>query len=115
VRQISNPLAGTDTTLLALAGVGAGADVRETSAGGPDDAAASGASMDAGAAGGPRAFGYMSCERALGASEGMNVLLERRRWRPAAAPGGGGGAGARARARAPLPPRFTAPCFSGFP
>jgi hypothetical protein len=51
VRQISNPLAGTDTTLLALAGVGAASR---------------------------RAFGFASCERAVGASEGVNVLLERR-------------------------------------
>jgi hypothetical protein len=51
VRQISNPLAGTDTTLLALAGVGASSR---------------------------RAFGFASCERAVGASEGVNVLLERR-------------------------------------
>jgi hypothetical protein len=51
VRQISNPLAGTDNTLLALAGVGS----------------ASG-----------RAFGFASCERAVGAAEGVNVLLERR-------------------------------------
>lgn len=49
VRQISNPLAGTDTTMLALAG--SGFEKR-------------------------RAFGFMSCERAVGAAEGMNVLQE---------------------------------------
>lgn len=51
VRQISNPLAGTDTTMLALAG--SGFEKR-------------------------RAFGFMSCERAVGAAEGMNVLQEQR-------------------------------------
>ena len=51
VRQISNPLAATDTSLLALAGIGASVS---------------------------RAFGFMSCERAVGAAEGMNVLVERR-------------------------------------
>ncbi len=49
--------AGTDTTLLALAGMGFGR-------------------RDGGAGG----FGFMSCERAVGAAEGMNVLQERRRW-----------------------------------
>jgi UTP---glucose-1-phosphate uridylyltransferase len=52
VRQISNPMAATDCTLLALAGIG--------HAGG-------------------RAFGFASCNRTLGASEGMNVLARRRR------------------------------------
>lgn len=47
----SNPLAGTDTTLLALAGTG----------------------RDRG-----HAFGFASCERAVGAAEGMNVLVEER-------------------------------------
>lgn len=51
VRQISNPLAGTDATLLALAGVG-----------------------DAGG----RAFGFAACDRSVGASEGVVVLRERR-------------------------------------
>jgi len=49
VRQISNPLAGTDTTLLALAGTGSQRD---------------------------HAFGFASCERAVGAAEGMNVLIQ---------------------------------------
>ncbi|KAF8056255.1 UGP3 [Scenedesmus sp. PABB004] len=63
VRQISNPMAGVDTTLLALAGTGFA---------------------------GRRAFGFMSCERVVGAAEGMNVLQERKVWVPdAAAPGGG--------------------------
>jgi len=48
VRQISNPLAGTDTTLLALAGTGRTRG---------------------------HAFGFASCERAVGAAEGMNVLV----------------------------------------
>jgi len=50
VRQISNPLADTDTTLLALAGEG-----RPPS----------------------RAFGFVSCCRSPGAAEGVNVLTER--------------------------------------
>jgi hypothetical protein len=50
VRQISNPIAGTDTTLLALAGAGHSRG---------------------------KAFGFMSCERTVGASEGMNVLQVR--------------------------------------
>lgn len=51
VRQISNPMAGQDTTLLALAGEG----LR-----------------------GNHAFGFASCERVVGAAEGMNVLLKHR-------------------------------------
>ncbi len=47
VRQISNPMAGQDATLLALAGAGLG---------------------------GGRAFGFAACERAPGAAEGLNVL-----------------------------------------
>ncbi|GLI61415.1 hypothetical protein VaNZ11_003610 [Volvox africanus] len=69
VRQISNPMAGMDTTLLALAGAGF-----------------------ARRSGGAAAFGFMSCERAVGAAEGMNVLQERRRWVPedgSSASGGG--------------------------
>lgn len=50
IRQISNPMAGVDTTLLALAGTGFSAR---------------------------RAFGFMSCERVVGAAEGMNVLQVR--------------------------------------
>lgn len=57
VRQISNPMAGTDTTLLALAGTGFSRGY-----------------------GGSDAFGFMSCERAVGAAEGMNVLAERKKW-----------------------------------
>uniref|UniRef100_A0A7S3QX17 UGP3-like C-terminal hexapeptide repeats domain-containing protein n=1 Tax=Dunaliella tertiolecta TaxID=3047 RepID=A0A7S3QX17_DUNTE len=53
VRQISNPMAGTDTTLLALAGRGQ----QQRSS-----------------------FGFMSCDRAVGASEGCNALQERKRW-----------------------------------
>ncbi|KAK9833071.1 hypothetical protein WJX74_006343 [Apatococcus lobatus] len=55
VRQISNPMAGMDATLLALAGTGY-AD--------------------------SRSFGFASCERAVGAAEGMNVLAEHRLQRP---------------------------------
>jgi UTP---glucose-1-phosphate uridylyltransferase len=51
IRQISNPMAGQDSTLLVLAGAGFS---------------------------GRRAFGFASCERAVGASEGMNVLLRQR-------------------------------------
>ncbi|CAL8466978.1 g6514 [Coccomyxa elongata] len=51
VRQISNPLAGTDATLLALSGAGY-AD--------------------------GKCFGFASCERRAGAAEGVNVLMERR-------------------------------------
>ena len=47
----SNPLAGTDATLLALAGTGY-AD--------------------------GRSFGFASCERRAGAAEGVNLLMERR-------------------------------------
>lgn len=47
----SNPLAGTDSTLLALAGTGY-SDMR--------------------------AFGFACCERAVGAAEGINVLMERK-------------------------------------
>jgi hypothetical protein len=54
VRQISNPMAGVDTTLLALAGTGY---LQR------------------------RAFGFMSCERVVGAAEGMNVLQEKRVWK----------------------------------
>ncbi|KAF6262593.1 nucleotide-diphospho-sugar transferase [Scenedesmus sp. NREL 46B-D3] len=53
IRQVSNPMAGCDTTLLALAGSGFSAR---------------------------RAFGFMSCERVVGAAEGMNVLQERKVW-----------------------------------
>jgi len=68
VRQISNPMAGTDTTLLALAGAG--------HAGGKE-------------------FGFMSCERVVGAAEGMNVLRRQRRSkRRALGRAAGGGAGA---------------------
>ena len=48
VRQISNPMAGQDSTLLALGGAGVAGD---------------------------KAFGFASCERVVGAAEGMNVLL----------------------------------------
>lgn len=47
IRQISNPMAATDCTLLALAGTGHAKH---------------------------RSFGFASCNRAVGASEGMNVL-----------------------------------------
>ena len=47
----SNPMAGTDTTLLGLAGAGY-AD--------------------------GRSFGFAACERAVGASEGINLVMERR-------------------------------------
>eukprot|EP00250_Pteridium_aquilinum_P016574 c23169_g1_i1 orf=758-3574(+) len=50
VRQISNPMAATDTTLLALAGVGHHHDKK---------------------------FGFASCERKVGAAEGVNVVVER--------------------------------------
>lgn len=55
VRQVSNPIAGTDTTLLSLAGYGARHG---------------------------KSFGFASCPRAVGANEGMNVLVEKK------APGG---------------------------
>lgn len=50
VRQISNPIAATDVTLLALAGVGSQHNKK---------------------------FGFASCERNVGAAEGVNVLVER--------------------------------------
>lgn len=49
VRQISNPMAGQDRTLLALGGHGVS---------------------------GNKAFGFASCERVVGAAEGMNVVLK---------------------------------------
>lgn len=52
IRQISNPMAATDCTLLALAGTGHSSR---------------------------RSFGFASCNRAVGASEGMNVLQRRKR------------------------------------
>lgn len=48
IRQINNPMAGTDKNLLALAGKGAK---------------------------GKKSFGFLSCPRVVGASEGMNVGL----------------------------------------
>lgn len=48
VRQISNPMAGQDNTLLALAGSGLS---------------------------GGHAFGFASCERVVGAAEGINVMV----------------------------------------
>lgn len=51
----SNPLAGTDATLLALSGAGY-AD--------------------------GKSFGFASCERRAGAAEGVNVLMERCLQRP---------------------------------
>lgn len=60
IRQISNPMAATDCTLLALAGTGHPSR---------------------------RAFGFASCNRAVGASEGMNVLQRRRRAQSAAGSG----------------------------
>ncbi|KAK9801940.1 hypothetical protein WJX73_008251 [Symbiochloris irregularis] len=55
VRQISNPMAGTDATLLGLAGAGY-AD--------------------------GRSFGFAACERAVGAAEGINLVQERRTQQP---------------------------------
>lgn len=49
VRQINNPIAGLDDNLLALAGMG----IKEK-----------------------KAFGFLSCPRLCGSSEGMNVLLQ---------------------------------------
>lgn len=80
VRQITNPAAGADTTLLALAGAGfAPADEARPAA---EDAAAWARGA---AARGPRAadppprrFGFASCARAGGAAEGVNALVEAR-------------------------------------
>lgn len=52
VRQINNPLAGTDSGLLALSGIGCQKD---------------------------KDFGFASCQRLVGASEGMNVLREEKK------------------------------------
>lgn len=49
IRQINNPLAGVDGTLLALAGAGWSQK---------------------------KAFGFVSCDRLMGAAEGVNVLIE---------------------------------------
>ena len=51
VRQITNLMAGTDTTMLALSGIGAKRG---------------------------KALGFACCERHAGAAEGVNVLVERR-------------------------------------
>lgn len=51
VRQISNPMAGVDTTLLALSGIGLKHNKK---------------------------FGFASCRRNVGAAEGVNVLTEQR-------------------------------------
>lgn len=51
IRQINNPLAGTDYNLLCLMGLGCHDD---------------------------KAFGFLSCERYLNTSEGTNVLIEKR-------------------------------------
>ena len=51
VRQISNPMAGTDATMLGLAGIGS----RQS-----------------------KAMGFASCERYVGVAEGVNVLRESR-------------------------------------
>eukprot|EP00249_Psilotum_nudum_P021955 c28315_g1_i1 orf=217-3141(+) len=51
VRQISNPIAATDVTLLALSGIGLRHEKK---------------------------FGFASCERNVGTAEGVNVLMERR-------------------------------------
>eukprot|EP00898_Chlorokybus_atmophyticus_P005878 jgi/Chlat1/6291/Chrsp44S05785 len=51
VRQISNPMAGSDTTLLALSGIGRRFN---------------------------RTFGFASCHRNVGNAEGVNVLVEKR-------------------------------------
>ncbi|MBA3722496.1 MAG: UTP--glucose-1-phosphate uridylyltransferase [Parachlamydiaceae bacterium] len=50
VRQINNPIAGTDLALLALMGIGCKKN---------------------------KAFGFISCERLLNAAEGTNVLIEK--------------------------------------
>jgi UTP---glucose-1-phosphate uridylyltransferase len=52
VRQINNPIAGTDHTLLALSGLGYQ---------------------------GKKAFGFLSCDRLLNSAEGVNILKESRR------------------------------------
>ncbi|KAL3684030.1 hypothetical protein R1sor_002052 [Riccia sorocarpa] len=52
IRQISNPIAGTDCTLLALSGIGLRYEKK---------------------------FGFASCDRNVGTAEGVNVLLEKRR------------------------------------
>ncbi len=51
IRQINNPIAGTDYGLLAFTGIGCKRD---------------------------KTFGFASCERQVKASEGVNVLLERK-------------------------------------
>ncbi len=50
VRQVNNPMAGTDQGLLAFTGIGAHHD---------------------------KAFGFASCERLIGAPEGMNIVVKR--------------------------------------
>lgn len=52
IRQINNPIAGTDNTLLALAGIGCGKQ---------------------------KAFGFASCDRLLNSAEGVNVLVEKKK------------------------------------
>lgn len=53
VRQISNPVAGTDVTLLALSGIGLSQNKK---------------------------FGFASCKRNVGTAEGVNVMVEKRSW-----------------------------------
>ena len=56
VRQINNPIAGTDNNLLAFCGLGSGnAAANET-----------------------KIFGFASCQRRVNAAEGMNVLVEKK-------------------------------------
>lgn len=69
VRQISNPMAGTDNTLLALAGAGNLVDNRIYSS--------TNNKSDIKRRRRRRSFGFASCERVVGAAEGMNVLLKR--------------------------------------
>ena len=71
VRQISNPMAGTDNTLLALAGAG---NLLDGGSGTGNTTTYNNNSSN----NKRRSFGFASCERVVGAAEGMNVLLKQR-------------------------------------
>jgi hypothetical protein len=78
VRQISNPMAGVDTTLLALAGCGDQRQRRGQGQGPNSAGVGTGVEAGGGSSSSGAAFGFMSCDRTIGAAEGCNVLQERR-------------------------------------
>jgi len=77
IRQISNPMAGTDNTLLALAGA---ANLLDDDSGTRSTTTTYNNNNNDNNNNNKkrRSFGFASCERVVGAAEGMNVLLKRR-------------------------------------